>query len=120
MISFAMIMFDKLRDGVSKVALADRNDPIEAFVFNRSDETHRDTQEANARSVAMASETLSGGRIDFEIVHPSSSAKSSDCRNVSVSRSRALVRSCLIAHSSSLISCSQCGQMNETSIGARC
>jgi hypothetical protein len=34
-----MIMRHELRDGASKVALADRNDPIETFLCNRSHET---------------------------------------------------------------------------------
>jgi hypothetical protein len=30
-------MLDKLCDGSAEVSLSDRNDPVEAFVFNRSD-----------------------------------------------------------------------------------
>jgi hypothetical protein len=38
MIPFAMIVGDKLRGGSSKMALAQRDQPIETFLFNRADE----------------------------------------------------------------------------------
>ena len=38
MIPFAMIVSDKFRDSLSKMALAERNQPIETFPFNRADE----------------------------------------------------------------------------------
>jgi hypothetical protein len=36
-----MIVRYEIRDGSSKVALANRNDPIEALLFNRSPEAFR-------------------------------------------------------------------------------
>ena len=41
MIPLVMIVSRELRDGSSKVALADRNDPIQTFLFNRSHEAFR-------------------------------------------------------------------------------
>jgi hypothetical protein len=38
MIPFAMIVGDKLRDGASKVALAERDQAIETFLLDRADE----------------------------------------------------------------------------------
>ena len=39
MIPLAMIVRDELRDGVSKMPLADGNDPIETFLLDRPDES---------------------------------------------------------------------------------
>jgi hypothetical protein len=41
MVALTMIMIDKRCDRVSKVALADENDPIEALFFDRSHEPLR-------------------------------------------------------------------------------
>jgi len=41
MVPLPMIVLDKLCDRTAKVALPDRNDPIEAFVFDRADEALR-------------------------------------------------------------------------------
>ena len=41
MIPLAMIVIDEFREGPSEVALAERNDPIEALVFDRSHEAFR-------------------------------------------------------------------------------
>ncbi len=38
MVPLTMIVSHEIRDGSSKVALANRNDPIEALLFNRSHE----------------------------------------------------------------------------------
>jgi hypothetical protein len=53
------MVFNEFSDGPSEVPLADRNDPIETFAFDRSDEprgvgiavrrTFRDQHDANAR-----------------------------------------------------------------------
>jgi hypothetical protein len=41
MVPLTMIVSHEIRDGSSKVALANRNDPIEALLFNRSHEAFR-------------------------------------------------------------------------------
>jgi hypothetical protein len=41
MIPFAMVVSDKFRESVSKMALAERHQSIETFPFNRADEARR-------------------------------------------------------------------------------
>jgi len=53
-IPFAMIMGDKLRDSPSKMALAERNQPTETFLFDRCG---RSVRRGRSRS---APETASG------------------------------------------------------------
>ena len=59
MIPFTMIVLDELRDGPSEVAFAERNHPVEALLFDGSDEAlrvrvrirchHRRQHDANPR-----------------------------------------------------------------------